>query len=118
MASNGRVGGRLLYIADIEESVSRIAAAPFASDNFPFDFIAAFDAPPATITRIRNGTQNASDIEGGVLWRLKLHLLVCPPGEVEDALARLQRSTATTRQTAKPTTTVKISLNQKTGCES
>lgn len=87
-----------MYIADIEEGVSRIAAAPFSPDNFPYDFIAAFDAPPATVTRIRNGTQNASDIDGGLLWRLKLHLLVCPPGEVEDALARLQQSNATTRQ--------------------
>lgn len=90
-----------MYIADIEEAVSRIAATPFVPDAFPFDFIAAYDAPPATITRIRNGTQNASDIDGGVLWRQKLHLLVCAEGRVEDAIARLQGSRATTAQKAK-----------------
>lgn len=90
-----------MYIADIEEAVSRIAAAPFVPDAFPFDFIAAYDAPPATITRIRNGTQNASDLDGGVLWRQKLHTLVCGEGQVADALARLQGSRATTTQKAK-----------------
>lgn len=87
-----------LYIADIEEAVSRIAAAPFNPESFPFDFIAAYDAPPATVTRIRNGTQNASDIDGGVLWRQKLHLLVCAPGGVEAALEQLQSSRATASQ--------------------
>lgn len=87
-----------MYIADIEEAVSRIAAAPFNSDSFPYDFIAAYDAPPATVTRIRNGSQNASDIEGGVLWRQKLHLLICAPGQVEAALEQLQASRATASQ--------------------
>ena len=87
-----------MYIADIEEAVSQIAAEPFAPDSFPYEFIAAFDAPPATVTRIRNGTQNATDIKGGVLWRQKLHLLVCGPGEVEPALRRLRESRATTSQ--------------------
>ena len=90
-----------MYIADIEEAVSRVAAAPFVPDAFPFDFIAAYDAPPATITRIRNGTQNASDVQSGVLWRQKLHLLVCAEGGVQDALARLQGSRATTTQKSK-----------------
>lgn len=87
-----------LYIADIEEAVSRVAAPPFDRDAFPFDFIAAYDAPPATVTRIRNGTQNASDIEGGVLWRQKLHLLICEPGQVESALEQLRTSRATATQ--------------------
>lgn len=87
-----------MYIADIEEAVSRIAAAPFNSESFPYDFIAAYDAPPATVTRIRNGTQNASDLDGGVLWRLKLHLLVCAPGQVGTALDQLQASRATATQ--------------------
>lgn len=87
-----------MYIADIEEAVSRIAAAPFNPESFPFDFIAAYDAPPATVTRIRNGTQNASDLDGGVLWRQKLHMLVCARGEVEAALDRLVASRATTGQ--------------------
>jgi hypothetical protein len=87
-----------LYIADIDEAVSRIAAAPFNAESFPFDFIAAYDAPPATVTRIRNGTQNASDIDGGVLWRQKLHLLICAPGGVEAALEQLQASGATASQ--------------------
>lgn len=87
-----------LYIADIEEAVSRLAAAPFDADAFPFDLIAAYDAPPATVTRIRNGSQNASDLEGGVLWRQKLHLLVCEPGQVEAGMARLAASRATASQ--------------------
>ena len=87
-----------MYIADIEEAVSRIAAAPFDRASFAFDLIAAYDAPPATVTRIRNNTQNATDVEGGVLWRQKLHILVCDRGQVEAALDRLRASRATTSQ--------------------
>ena len=90
-----------MYIADIEEAVSRLAATPFDPVAFPFEFIASYDAPPATVTRIRNGTQNASDVEGGVLWRQKLHLLVCDEGRAADALTRLQGSRATLTQKAK-----------------
>jgi hypothetical protein len=87
-----------LYIADIEEAVSKIAAEPFNAETFPYDFIAAYDAPPATVTRIRNGTQNATDIDGAVLWRQKLHLHVCALGEVEPSVQRLAASRATERQ--------------------
>ena len=87
-----------MYIADIEEAVSRLAAQPFNSEAFPFEFIAAYDAPPATVTRIRSGNQNATDIAGGLLWRQKLHFLVCEPGQVRNAMAALQASRATTSQ--------------------
>ena len=87
-----------MYIADIEEAVSKIATEPFTAETFPYDFIAAYDAPPATITRIRNGTQNATDIDGAVLWRQKLHLHVCALGEVEASVQRLSASRATERQ--------------------
>lgn len=89
-----------MYIADIEEAVSKIAAEPFNPETFPYDFIAAYDAPPATVTRIRNGSQNATDLEGGLLWRQKLHLLVCKPGQVEASLQQLVASRATERQKA------------------
>lgn len=87
-----------MYIADIEEAVSRIAAEPFNAETFPYDFIAAYDAPPATVTRIRNGSQNATDLEGGLLWRQKLHLLICAPGQVEASVQQLMASRATERQ--------------------
>lgn len=87
-----------MYIADIEEAISKIAAEPFNAETFPFNFIAGYDAPPATVTRIRNGTQNATDIDGAVLWRQKLHLHVCALGEVEASIQRLAASRATERQ--------------------
>ena len=92
--------GGSLYISDIEEAVSKIAAEPFNAETFPFDFITAYDAPPATVTRIRNGSQNATDLDGGLLWRQKLHLLVCKPGQVEASIQLLAASRATERQKA------------------
>lgn len=89
-----------MYISDIEEAVSRIAAEPFNAETFPYDFIAAYDAPPATVTRIRNGSQNATDLDGGLLWRQKLHMLVCAPGQVEASVQQLIASRATERQKA------------------
>ena len=67
-------------IADIEAAADALAKADYEASEFALSLFAAFDAPPATITRIRNGSQNASDLDGGFLWKRKMHVLTCLPG--------------------------------------
>ena len=71
---------------EIEEAVSELAAAPFDRAEFPFEFLAAFGNPKTTIARLRRGSTNQSDIEGGVLQRSNIHIAICDPGAVAATL--------------------------------
>jgi hypothetical protein len=46
-----------------------LARAPFDPNEFPFAFLAAFGNKETTVKRLRSGSSNASDVEGGVLQR-------------------------------------------------
>ena len=77
---------------EIEEAVSELAAAPFDAGEFPFAFLTAFGNKPVTVQRLRAGSNNASDVAGGVLQRTNIHLAVCEPGRVGEALSALRNS--------------------------
>ncbi|MGH8475626.1 MAG: DNA methyltransferase, partial [Methylococcales bacterium] len=86
---------------EIEEAVSKLAGEPFDQATFPFAFLEAFGNKATTINRLRSGSSNASDLEGGVLQRNNIHIAVCPEGEVTKTLARLKTSPKTTAAKAK-----------------
>lgn len=80
---------------EIEEAVSDLAAAPFDAHEFPFAFLTAFGNKPVTVQRLRAGSNNASDVAGGVLQRTNIHLAVCEPGRVGETLSALRNSPKT-----------------------
>ncbi len=80
---------------EIEEAISELADQQFDPEGFPYAFLEAFDNKPTTIKRLKSGSSNASDIEGGVLQRNHIHMAVCAEGEVSDTLAVLKSSPAT-----------------------
>ncbi|MEA3011429.1 MAG: hypothetical protein QOJ91_3121, partial [Sphingomonadales bacterium] len=86
---------------EIEEAVSELASQPFDRAEFPFQFLTAFGAKDTTLKRLRKGETNASDVEGGLLWRNYVHIAVTSPGEVGASLAALRTSLKTTSQKAK-----------------
>lgn len=85
---------------EIEEAISALAELPFDGDEFPFAFLLAFGNKATTIKMLRKGARNKSD-QGGVLQTNKIHLKVCPEGEVTNSLADLKASPATTKAKAK-----------------
>lgn len=86
---------------EIEEAVSQLSVAPFEPENFPYAFLEAFGNKVTEIQRLRNGNSNKTDIEGAILQRSNVHLIVSPTGEVTKALSALRDSPATARQKAK-----------------
>ena len=62
---------------EIEEAVSELASVAFDAGEFPFAFLTAFGNKAVTVQRLRAGSGNASDIEGGVLQRNNIHIAVC-----------------------------------------
>jgi hypothetical protein len=86
---------------EIEEAVSRLAEAPFDPEEFPFAFLEAFGNKSTTIKRLKSGHTNKSDLLSGILQSDKIHLKVCPQGEVTTTLTALRDSPATARYKAK-----------------
>ncbi len=86
---------------EIEEAITHLSEQPFDAQAFPFAFLEAFGNKPTTIKRLKSGSSNASDIEGGVLQRNNIHLAVCAEGKVSETLSRLKASPTTRKAKAK-----------------
>jgi hypothetical protein len=86
-----------MNIAEIETAVSELAETPFSPAEFFFGFMAAFDAPPVTITRMQRGDGIKSDVDDAWVWRLKIHGAICDPGCVDAKLKQLEDSRETKR---------------------
>ena len=86
---------------EIEEAISQLAEQDFDPAEFPFAFLEAFGNKSTTLKRLRSGSSNASDIEGGVLQRSNIHIAVCEEGRVTETLDKLKASPATAKAKAK-----------------
>lgn len=86
---------------EIEEAISKLAEQPFDPAQFPYAFLEAFGNKATTISRLRSGNSNNTDIESAVLQYNNIHMAVCPAGEVLKTLEKLKNSPATVRQKAK-----------------
>ena len=62
-----------MNVAEIEINLKSLGDEGFDPASFPFQFIECFDAPKATITKLRQGTMNKSKVDGEVLWPKKLY---------------------------------------------
>ncbi|MCG8059523.1 MAG: lactate dehydrogenase [Candidatus Thiodiazotropha endolucinida] len=86
---------------EIEEAITQLAEQEFDPATFPFAFLEAFGNPATTIKRLKSGSTNKSDVEGGVLQRNNIHIASCETGTVPDTLTKLKDSPATTKAKAK-----------------
>ena len=86
---------------EIEEAITLLADQPFDPENFPFAFLEAFGNKATTIKRLKSGSSNSSDIEGGVLQRNNIHMVVCAADNVTNTLSSLKDSPATNKAKAK-----------------
>lgn len=91
--------GQTVNPTEIGDALEAIASIPFDPAEFSFAFAGATDNARATISKLRNGSTNKSDIDGGVLLNRKFHYAPAPRGGVTPVLDRLRTSkrTATAR---------------------
>jgi hypothetical protein len=85
---------------EIFEALDALGKAPYDANELPFAFAEATDNAKATIAKLRNGTTNKSDIQGGVLLNGKFHFAPALPGMAEAVLDEMKGSKRTAR--AKP----------------
>jgi len=90
-----------LNAVEIEEAITHLAEQPFDAATFPFAFLEAFGNKKTTIKRLKTGSSNASDIDGGVLQRSNIHIAVCGEGDVTTTLGLLKASPTTRKARAR-----------------
>ncbi|MCF6257359.1 MAG: N-6 DNA methylase [Gammaproteobacteria bacterium] len=86
---------------EIEEAIAHLAEQSFDAEAFPFAFLEAFGNKKTTIKRLKTGSSNASDIDGGVLQRSNIHIAVCGEGDVTNTLGQLKASPTTSKAKAR-----------------
>jgi len=90
-----------LNAVEIEEAITELSGQPFDPKAFPFAFLEAFGNKSTTIKRLKSGSSNGSDIDGGILQRNNIHMAVCAEGEVTKTLNTLKNSPTTSKGKAK-----------------
>ncbi|WP_122928176.1 DNA methyltransferase [Sphingobium sp. LF-16] len=85
---------------EIYDALAEIAAEPFDATEFPFAFAAAIDGAKAAISKLRSGSTNKSDLQGGVLFGKKFHYAPTLAGMTDGTLDLLRSSKKT--KTSKP----------------
>jgi len=87
-----------MNIAEVESQLADLVNLPFDQSEFPFRLLEICNAPKATLTKLRSGTQNKGEQPGDVLWSRKLYFRTAPDGQVTETLDVLRGSKATKSQ--------------------
>ncbi|AUX68803.1 hypothetical protein CHX26_04115 [Porphyrobacter sp. HT-58-2] len=80
---------------EIEEAVAELIQQPYEPLAFITGFMAAYGASATTITRLKEGDGNTSDLLDGILWKKWVHFQPSAPGQTSDALDAIEASRKT-----------------------
>ena len=69
-----------MNVAEIELELKELVGQPFDSKQFPFRLLEIYDAPKATITKLRQGVGNQSKYAGDILLKNKFFFRVAEDG--------------------------------------
>src|ERR1700722_19170106 len=84
-----------MNIAEIEIQLAELVEQPFDQREFALRLLEIYNAPKATLTKLRTGTQNKGEQSGDVLWSRKLFFRVADDHQVATTLDALRESKAT-----------------------
>ena len=87
-----------MNIAEIELQLAELVKEPFDQTEFALRLLDIYNAPKATLTKLRNGTQNKGELPGDVLWSRKLYFRVAGDREATITLDTLRESKVTKSQ--------------------
>ncbi|MCK1410199.1 type IIL restriction-modification enzyme MmeI [Bradyrhizobium sp. 76] len=87
-----------MNIAEIVLQLADLVKEPFDQGEFAFRVLEVYNAPKATLTKLRSGTQNKGEKPIDVLWSRKLYYRAAPAGKVAETLDQLRESKASKTQ--------------------
>src|SRR5438046_6937149 len=87
-----------MNIAEIEIQLSDLVAQPFDACEFALSLLEIYNAPKATLTKLRKGSQNKGELPGDLLWARKLYFRPAAKGQTAQTLDALRDTKATKSQ--------------------
>jgi len=84
-------------IATIEKGLEGLASKDLSATDYGQGLLPVFIKSKSQIKTIETGKQNKSDIDGGLLWRHRLHYAPAQPGQCDEVLATLKASKPTNK---------------------
>jgi len=69
-----------MNVAEIEMQLAELVGEPFDPVAFAFRLLEIYNAPKATLTKLRNVSQKKGDLLGDVIWSRKLYFRPAPDG--------------------------------------
>jgi hypothetical protein len=79
-----------MNIAGIETALRDLVGSNFDPATFPFELLSIYDAPAATVTKLRQGSANQAKAPGDILLKNKLFFRAAAKGKTADTVAALQ----------------------------
>lgn len=80
---------------EIEEAVAELIQQPYEPVAFITGFMAAYGASATTITRLKGGDGNTSDLADGILWKKWIHFQPAAGGQASNVLDAIEASRKT-----------------------
>src|SRR6516165_11664940 len=78
-----------MHIAEIEAELKELVKQKFDAGSFIFRFLEIYDAPKATVTKLKQGSSNLAKGPGDLLWKNKLFFRVANKGQSAAAVDRI-----------------------------
>lgn len=75
-----------MNIAEIESALRELVEEPFDPESFVFEFLRIYDAPKATVTKLRQAQAGDLLQTGEVVWKKKLWFQPTPKGKAAAAI--------------------------------
>jgi hypothetical protein len=86
-----------MNIADIESQLRDLVDKPFEAGEFPFAFLAAYNAAKSTVTKLRQGASNQSKAAGDILLKGKFFFRPAAIGQAAAVFESLATDALTER---------------------
>lgn len=87
-----------MNIAEIAMQLADLVKEPFDQGEFAFRLLEVYNAPKATLTKLRSGALNKGEKQSDVLWSRKLYYRAASVGKVAETLDQLRESKAAKTQ--------------------
>jgi hypothetical protein len=82
-------------IAEIELQLSELVKQPFDRREFALRLLEIYNAPKATLTKLRKGTQNKGEQPDDLLWARKIYFRPAEDGQCAQTIDFLKDAKAT-----------------------
>lgn len=80
-----------MNVAELEMQLKDLVSRPFDQSEFVYNLMELYNAPPASIKKLRSGTMNKADLVGDILWQRKLYFRTAELGQASLTLDVLKQ---------------------------